>query len=118
MKTYNPQSSHISSSIGSWVNYMGASEESFKKTRQQVFTDYPDSVIINGNDDWFAPEYSRPETFIRNFGIEVLAYYHSGISGISKSGIVVTKSEYLKLKEKYLEKYNLDLDSKCKIYQL
>ena len=50
MKTYNPQSSHISSSIGSWVNYMGASEESFKKTRQQVFTDYPDSVIINGNE--------------------------------------------------------------------
>lgn len=117
MKTYNPQSGSTSSSIGAWVNYNGASKEAFDATRKKIFQDFPNSVIVDGTDDWFAPQHKRPESFIRLFGIKPLAYYHSGISGISKSGIIVSYDEFKRLETIYAEKYpNIDLHKMCKIY--
>ena len=116
MKIYNPQSGSISSSIGAWVNYNGASKEAFNATRSKVFEDFPNSVIVDGTDDWFAPKHRRPETFI-DLGIKLLAYYHSGISGISKSGIIISHDEFKKLETIYQKKYqNINLHKACKIY--
>lgn len=116
IKTYNPQSSHISSSVGGWINYIGASEKQFKLTREQIFKDYPNSVIVDGTDDWFSQESHRPQLFAEKFGLKILAYYHSGNSGMTKSGIVISSEDYYILQDKYTKAYNLNVESVCKIY--
>ena len=117
MKTYNPQSSSVSSSIGAWVNYSGASATELQRTRQQVFADFPDSVIIDGSDDWNDPIYRRPQAFLEKLGIKPLAFYHSGISGITRSGAVVSKDDFIVLEQKYSESFKSQiLVNNCKLY--
>lgn len=117
MKTYNPQSSSVSSSIGAWVNYSGASAAAFQKTRQQVFVDFPDSVIVDGSDDWNDPIYKRPQAFLEKLDIKPLAFYHSGASGITRSGVVVSKDDFIVLEQKYSENFKSQiLANNCKLY--
>lgn len=117
MKTYNPQSSSVSSSIGAWVNYSGASAAELQKTRQQVFADFPDSVIVDGSDDWNDPIYRRPQAFLEKLDIKPLAFYHSGISGITRSGVVISKNDFIVLEQKYSENFKSQiLVNNCKLY--
>lgn len=117
MRTYNPQSSSVSSSIGAWVNYSGASAAELQRTRQQVFADFPDSVIVDGSDDWNDPIYRRPQAFLEKLGIKPLAFYHSGISGITRSGAVISKNDFIALEQKYSESFNSQsLRNNCKVY--
>ena len=117
MRTYNPQSSSVSSSIGAWVNYSGASAVAFQKTRQQVFADFPDSVIVDGSDDWNDPIYRRPQAFLEKLDIKPLAFYHSGASGITRSGVVISKNDFIVLEQKYSESFkSQSLRKNCKVY--
>ena len=115
IKTYNPQKAWAGSS--NFINYMGASAIEYERIRQEIFAEYPNSVIIDGDDDLIAKREMRPQTFIDDFGINVLAYYHSGISGITKSGIVISKTDYDILARKYMEKYNKEISFYCRVYR-
>jgi hypothetical protein len=120
LKTYNPQAAHVSSSIGAFVNYIGATAEKFAEARAQVFKDFPGCVIVDGSDNWNHHARYRPETFPREprdfngekigLGIpQPLAWYHSKTSGISKSGMVLSEEQFALLRERYEATYGSTL---------
>ena len=80
-----------------FTNYFPGTSEDIAAALEKVFEDHPGSVVINGTADWLSPRFERPETFRHQFDIQPLAMFHSGISGISKSGIVVTAEDYQKI---------------------
>jgi hypothetical protein len=86
----------MSSSRGRWVNYTGGSPKP-----EDVFAEFPEAVIVNGADDWCADPHLRPEWLRGRLGVEILAWYHTGASGISNSGFVCTEEEYAKFAAKY-----------------
>lgn len=126
LKTYNPQERHVGSS--GFTNYMGATEEQYAAARAQVFADFPGSVIVDGSEDWTVPPEWRPSTFLaprrpNHQGydrdpapVTVLALYHSGISGIVRSGIVVSAEDYAKLAAWYEASYGKKLDVRMRVY--
>ena len=113
---------HVSSS--GFTNYFGrmnAAEVS--NLHKNMRAELGEHVIIDGTDDWGAKVEHRPETFFftykRSLGIPngpeqcdgLLGYYHSGISGISKSGIVVTPEMFDELSEWYANEYGKAIDA-------
>jgi len=89
-------------STSGFVNYIGgASQDKFQATLEEIFAKHPNAVVLNGDDDWYASQCCRPELFPRKFDIQPLAYFHSGISGISKSGIVVSRRDFDKIEREF-----------------
>ena len=88
-----------------FTNYFGGGDVCAARTRAAVWRDYPDAVILNGNDDWNAPTIARIPNLCAEFGIKVLAYFHTGTSGIMKSGVVLMKEAHKELKSRTQEKY-------------
>lgn len=93
---YLPSGMLTSSSRGSWVNYTGGNPRP-----EDVFADYPEAVIVNGADDWYAEKIRRPEWLKGKLGVKIIALYHTGTSGISNSGFVCSEEEYAKFAAKY-----------------
>lgn len=116
MKTYMVScGAHVSSSIGAFTNYFG------RKPPAQVAAMHDDMreelgehVIVDGTDDWNAKVFMRPEVFIREFtkatGREPLALYHSGTSGITKSGVVLRPEDFDELTVWYKGMYGVEID--------
>jgi hypothetical protein len=80
------------------VNYTSGSPRPNPET---VFADFPGAVIVNGQDDWYAGPHERPEGLKSKLGVEILAWYHTGISGLSNSGFVCSEVEYAKFAKAY-----------------
>lgn len=97
-----------------FTNYWGCSQADIDRTLEKVSQDYPNSVVVDGSDDWNSPKHKRPE----NFQCEKLALFHSGISGISSSGIVVSPEEYAKLSEWYEKTFSRNIETSCNIYNV
>lgn len=99
-KKYLPRQG-MSGSSG-FRNYAGGNPKP-----EEVWKDFPDGVIINGEDDWGAKEQYRPATFVPDLLGEkaVLAYYHTGISGMAFSGVVIDRRDLLKLQRRYKAEY-------------
>jgi hypothetical protein len=93
---YLPWERHVSSSRAGWVNYTGGQPKP-----EAVFTDFPKAVIVNGQDDWYAGVHLRPEGLKGKLGVDIIAWYHTGTSGISKSGFVCTEEEYTQFAKAY-----------------
>jgi hypothetical protein len=64
--------------------------------QEQVFKKYPDSIIIDGNEDWSAPKLQHPDMIAHEANIIIIALYHKGHSGVSKSGIVINENDIKK----------------------
>jgi len=102
LAVYNPERE-------TWIGDMGGENhrppepEAVSKALGCVFDDHPGCVVVDGTDDWFAPEWARPELFVDMFGIEAVALWHTGASGKSTSGIVLTEDEYERLNLLYLQ---------------
>ena len=109
MKVFNTASSSTTSSHG-FVNYLGSSPEKRAATFAAVFAEFPGAVIVDGTDDWYAMVQVRPETWERELGIKPLAMFHTGISGISKSGIVVSAEGFKALEDAYFNKWGADVN--------
>lgn len=122
---------HVSSSFAASVNYFESfTPEQAQSVRDQIFSDFGENVIIDGSDNLHSPTEFRPEAFMfeynkERFGVEygselfadTLAYYHSGSSGITNSGIVVSFDTYLALSSWYYEKYKKHMiDNRNKVY--
>lgn len=110
MKTYLPGGTHVSSH--GFVNYMGAAPQP-----DAVFRDFPDAVIVDGDDDWFAPKIKRPQVLAEKAGITPLALFHTGISGITRSGVVLSEADYERLREYFTATYGSALESHNRIYR-
>ena len=93
IKTY---SAHGNIHVGTtgFTNYIPGGADKQAAVRAQVFADYPNAVIMNGKDDWYAPVHERPASLARHYKLTPIAWYHTGISGISKSGVVLHEEDY------------------------
>lgn len=109
MKTYLA-STNPTTSVHGYVDYNFATEERIQLTLKQVNEDLPQSIVIDGLDDWNRPAKDRPETWMKMLNIPILAYFHSGISGLSKSGIIIDRLEFTKLKSKYEDNFGTSLE--------
>lgn len=73
--------------------------------------EFPGCVVINGNDDWSAARQTRPETFCRLLNVDVLAYFHTGISGVTKSGVVLSPAQFETLRINYRREFGVEIES-------
>lgn len=88
-----------------------------KPNPMAVFKDFPAAIIVDGSDDWSAERHHRPQRAVQDAGIEPLAWFHSGISGVSKSGVVLTPADYAKLEEFYLREFKKPLTEFLFVYR-
>lgn len=95
-------SAHGGSHTGTsgFINHFPGGPLCDARARARVFRDFPNSVIVDGSDDWYSPPWSRPAMLVNRYGIKPLAYFHSGISGISKSGVVLTREDWETLRKR------------------
>jgi hypothetical protein len=100
LNIYNPARETWIGDMGG-INYRRPSPEAIAAKLEHVWRDYPGAVVLDGTDDWFAPESARPELFEDMFGIDVLALWHTGASGKSTSGIVLSSDQYELLNRRY-----------------
>lgn len=100
LRVYNPERSSWQGNMGG-ENFDPPDEDAVIAELVQVWTDHPGAVVLDGTDDWFAPDMARPELFVELFEIEALALWHTGASGKSSSGIVLTQEQYELLNVRY-----------------
>jgi len=101
MRNYLASTGKHTSSHG-FVNYMGgASKERIRETLEAIFNEHPGAVVLDGDDDWYANDCRRPGCFPDIFGIKPLATFHTGTSGITKSGIVVSRQDFEKIEREF-----------------
>ena len=92
LKTYTAHSNtHVGTS--GFTNHFPGSSAKLAASLERVFAEHPGAVVLNGADDWYASESRRPVSIVRKLGIEPLAHFHNGISGIAKSGVVITAED-------------------------
>jgi len=76
-----------------WVNYFPSDE----RTARQIEAAYgqlgDDIVLLDGEDDWYAPAIFHVTNDCDAAGIEVIGRIHTGISGISQTGAVIKKED-------------------------
>lgn len=116
LKTYYKSSGmHVSSSICASVNYFDRLTGSdLDALHDRMRAELGEHVIVDGSDDWGSKPEHRPEVFVAAFAKEQgrtpLAYYHSGISGVTKSGVVIKPEDFDALTEWYQAKYGVEID--------
>ena len=86
-----------------FINFMPGTPEGFKKALTEVFTDHPNAVVIDGKDDWNAPKILHPDLIAKRANIKIIDEFHSGVSGISTSGIIINSKDFKKFKESFKE---------------
>lgn len=82
----------------------------------EVFAAFPDAAVIDGSDDWYAPDWKRPQVWAERLGIKPLALFHSGVSGITRSGIVVQRGDLAKVAFAFLSEYDRALTQETNVY--
>lgn len=119
MKKYIPFGTSTHTSTTGFVNYFGNPTETIDQMVNRVFKEIPNSVVINGTDNWYANTFDKPEiVFKEHFKLskEPIAFFHTGTSGVISTGIVIAIEDYNDLSKAYQEKYGFAMDEKLKIY--
>jgi hypothetical protein len=88
-----------------FTNYGGTTPTSITRTQATIRRDLGPCVLVNGDDDWYAPRRRRPEVLAEDLGLIPLALYQSGISGITSSGIVLSEEQYRTFRDAYVLTY-------------
>ena len=86
----------------SFVNYIPSEERTDNNINEAIMKYGKDIVIINGEDNWNASKIFHIDFLLEKFGIEKIGDFHDGISGISKSGCVIKKTDF----NKFIEMFN------------
>ena len=119
MKKYIPFGTSNHTSTSGFTNYFGSATETIDQMVNRVFEETPNCVVVNGTDNWYADTLCKPEVlFNQHFKTskEPIAFFHTGTSGISSTGIVIAIEDYNALSKAYQEKYGFAMDKKMKIY--
>lgn len=118
MNTYLPEGVEADVGSSGFTNYWrGANIEREESMARRVLGDHPDCVIINGTDDWHAPRERRPEHFVHAFMIKPVARFHTGISGISSSGVVVKKVDLDRIEREFEKTFSKKLRDMVRVYE-
>lgn len=99
-KTYRAHGQGHTGSTG-FTNYRPGTRQDVARALDDVFADHPDAVVVDGDDDWYACGADRPASWPEMFGVEALAFFHSGISGISKSGVVLSREDFDRIEREF-----------------
>ena len=110
VKRYLPGGVHVGSS--GFTNYLGGSPKP-----EAVWADFPDAFIVDGSSDIYSPVERRPQRLARKFGIEVLAWFHTGASGVFMSGFVCTPEEFAKFRRAYLAEFDCHPSENLRIHK-
>ena len=96
--------SNITFTVGStgFINYFPSSERTARNVTEAYRKNGENIAIIDGDDDWFASMLFHPYSLCNKWNIPILDNFHSGISGIAKSGIIISKSDL----ETFIKKFN------------
>jgi hypothetical protein len=116
LKTFYAVAGSMSGSSG-FTNYTPGRPNDIRKALEEVWREFPDAVVVDGSDDWMAPIQRAPYRWQREFGIDQLADFHSGISGISRSGLVLTEEAYLKLRQAFQLRFGGAVESSVRVYR-
>ncbi len=104
VRVFNASESKSISSSG-FTNHSGATKSGLHAALDAVFAEWQDAVVIDGDDNWSAHEKNRPEVFARKLGVTPVALFHTKISGMTHSGIVVASDDFDRLAAGYQAKY-------------
>lgn len=85
-----------------FVNYFPSKERTDREVANVFNKHGEDVVIINGEDNWNACKCFHVSTLLNKFKINIVDSFHNGISGITKSGAVIKKSDL----ETFIKKFN------------
>lgn len=105
LKTYRGVNCETDVGTSGFTNYFNNSPNPLA-----VFRDFPEAIIVDGTDDWSASPVRRPAAMAHDARIEPLAWFHSGISGITKSGVVLSREGYRELNNHCLRTFGLMLN--------
>lgn len=111
LKTYMGNRPEAHTSSYGHTNYFGN-----KPNPEAVWKDFPEAVIVDGDDDWNAPDEMRPMVLVEKAAIQPLAWFHSRSSGITKSGLVLTRADFAKLSSYYLNTFGKGIAEFLTIY--
>ena len=85
-----------------FVNYFPSNERT-QSAVDYALKKYGDNIaIIDGEDDWNAPDIFNIAYLLNMFKIDILDSFHTGVSGITKSGAIINKNDL----NKFIEKFN------------
>jgi hypothetical protein len=84
---------------------------------EEVWRVHPEAVIVDGSDDWYAKPECRPQALVEGSGVRPLAWFHSGISGITKSGIVLSRADFNRLSAYYRDTFGMEITKLLTIYE-
>ena len=102
LELFTPQRETWHGDMGG-LNYGRATPESLAEALELVWSRWPGCVVLDGTDDWEAPEQMRPETFPRIYSCRPLARWHTGMSGETASGLILSLDEFRRLESAYRE---------------
>jgi len=66
---------------------------------------WPGCVIVDGSDDWHAPDHVRVHDLLCAWQIRPVAWWHTGVSGATPSGAVLTPDQYAEFAVRYQSLY-------------
>jgi len=89
------------------VNFGIADQEAMIQGLRFVWEQLGDVVIVDGTDDWDAPAHCRPEAFVPELGCRPVAWWDSGVSGQSVSGVIFTRQEYTRFCRRYRRRFGV-----------
>lgn len=92
------------------VNFEAPNQRNWERSLRKTLSSGPDTLVLVGTDDWFAPDSLRPEVFVPAAGIVPRAWWHDGRSGKSVTGAVLTQSQMRKLRKSYQALYGEAMD--------
>ncbi len=76
-----------------FVNYFPSSERTARKVAAAYEKHGDDIAIVDGEDDWNANRIFNVDFILDKAEIQMVDSFHTGISGITKSGAVINKED-------------------------
>lgn len=90
--------------VNEWVNYFPSAERTANNVKNAFVTHGEDIAIIDGEDNWNASQIFHIGFLLDQFNIKPLDDFHTGISGITKSGKVIKQSDLTEFIRKFNQK--------------
>jgi len=112
LQTFMGNTSETHTSSSGFTNYFNN-----RPNPEAVWRVYPEAVIVDGTDNWSAKDEYRPQRLAERAGLNPLAWFHSGISGVTKSGLVLTRADFDKLSAYYLNTFGRGIAEFLTIYE-
>lgn len=99
-----------------FTNYFGRpTPEDIAKLHTKMKAELGEHVIVDGDDDLRSSDevrmYYTVDKFTKDTGRKPLAYYHTGVSGITRSGIVLTPEDFDAMTEWYEAKFGKTMEA-------